>query len=133
MDVFIPYNDGEDFIIHMLGLTALERGNIRLKDVEGRLLSECSPGFHSIFHKAFYEVYKTEKPKKFRINYYENDKLARLSNVKILKDMGKIILISELKYTNETKFLEENFKNYDENKANLIEYFSQTGSYYKWT
>lgn len=61
MDVFIPYNDGEDFIIHMLGLTALERGNIRLKDVEGRLLSECSPGFHSIFHKAFYEVYKTEK------------------------------------------------------------------------
>ena len=131
MDVFIPYNDGEDFIIHMLGLTALERGNIRLKDVEGRLLSECSPGFHSIFHKAFYEVYKTEKPKKFRINYYENDKLARLSNVKILKDMGKIILISELKYTNETKFLEENFKNYDENKANLIEYFSQTGSYYK--
>ena len=84
MDVFIPYNDGEDFIIHMLGLTALERGNIRLKDVEGRLLSECSPGFHSIFHKAFYEVYKTEKPKKFRINYYENDKLARLSNVKIL-------------------------------------------------
>lgn len=74
---------------------------------------------------------KQKKPKKFRINYYENDKLARLSNVKILYDMGKIILISELKYTNETKFLEENFKNYDENKANLIEYFSQTGSYYK--
>ena len=28
LDIFIPYNDGEDFIIQMLGITALERGNI---------------------------------------------------------------------------------------------------------
>lgn len=131
MDVFIPYNDGEDFIVHMLGMSAIERGNFHPRDVEGRLMSQCSPGFYEILHKSLYDVYKTGKTKKLRINYYNDDKLARLANVKVINDMDKIILISELKYTNESKFYDTETQNYDENKANLIEYFSQTGSYYK--
>ena len=128
LDIFLPYNDGEDFIIQMLGISALERGNIRSKDVEGRLLSECSPGFNEILHDIFYEVYKTKKSKKLKFNYYHNDKLARLANVKVVYDMDKIILISDLKRTYDKNGKEDT---YDENKANLIEYFSQTGSYYK--
>ena len=132
MDIFIPYEDGKDFIIQMLGISALERGNIGPEDVEGRLLSQCSPGYFEILKDTLYEVYTTHKTKKLRFLYYQDDKLARLSNVKVVYDVEKIILISELKYTIESKYNGvEDFEIYDENKANLIEYFSQTGSYYK--
>ena len=47
----------------------------------------------------------------------------------VVYDMEKIILISELRYTYDKNL--ESQKEHDENKANLIEYFAQTGSYYK--
>ena len=132
MDVFIPYNGGEDFVIQMLGKSALERGNINPEDVEGRLLSQCSPGYYEILNETLREVYKTHETRKLRFLYYHNDKLARLSNVKVLYEMEKIILISELKYTIEQRDEDlEGYEIYDENKSSLIEYFSQTGSYYK--
>lgn len=132
MDIFIPYRGGEDFIIQTLGISALERGNIREEDVEGRLLSECSPGYSEILHETLNEVYQTQETKKLRFLYYQGDKLARLSNVKVVYDMEKVILISELKYTIEKQYDDlEGFEIYDENKSSLIEYFSQTGSYYK--
>lgn len=45
LDIFVPYNDGEDFIVHRLGLSALLRGHIKQSDVAGRLLSKTSPDF----------------------------------------------------------------------------------------
>ena len=132
MDVFIPYKGGEDFIVQTLGVSALERGNLHEEDVEGRLLSECSPGYNAILQDILREVYKTQETKKLRFLYYQDDKLARLSNVKVVYDLEKVILISELKYTMEKKYDDiEGFEIYDENKSSLIEYFSQTGSYYK--
>ena len=132
MDVFMPYNGGEDFIVQTLGVSALERGNLREEDVEGRLLSECSPGYSKLLQDILQEVYTTQETKKLRFLYYQDDKLARLSNVKVVYDLKKVILISELKYTMEKKYEGiEGFEIYDENKSSLIEYFSQTGSYYK--
>ena len=132
MDVFMPYKGGEDFIVQTLGVSALERGNINEEDVEGRLLSQCSPGYSEILQDILQEVYKTQETKKLRFLYYQDGKLARLSNVKVVYDLEKIILISELKYTMEKKYDGiEGFEIYDENKSSLIEYFSQTGSYYK--
>ena len=132
MDVFIPYKGGEDFVVQTLGVSALERGNLHEEDVEGRLLSECSPGYNAILQDILREVYKTQETKKLRFLYYQDDKLARLSNVKVVYDLEKVILISELKYTMEKKYDDiEGFEIYDENKSSLIEYFSQTGSYYK--
>ena len=132
MDVFMPYNGGEDFIVQTLGVSALERGNLREEDVEGRLLSECSPGYSKLLQDILQEVYTTQETKKLRFLYYQDDKLARLSNVKVVYDLEKVILISELKYTMEKKYEGiEGFEIYDENKSSLIEYFSQTGSYYK--
>ena len=61
--------------------------------------------------------------------YHFHEKLARFSNVKIVYDMDKLILISDHRDNQETK-LQVPDEEYDE-KANLIEYFSQTGSYYK--
>ena len=127
MNIFLPYNDGEDFIIEMFGITVLERGNLQPSDAEGRLLSEFSPDFNEILHDILYEVYKTHKTKKMRIQYYENDKLMRFSDVNVLYDSEKVILVSDLKKTIESESPEiEN-----DDKANFIEYFTQTGSYYR--
>ena len=53
VNMFIPTEDGEDFIVNRLGWNILQRGNIKLKDVEGRKLSECSPFFYEIFKTIF--------------------------------------------------------------------------------
>ena len=130
IDLFIPYNDGEDFIVHRLGLSALLRGNIKQSDVAGRLLSKTSPAFFKILSEPLREVYNTHKTKKMRFLYHYHEKLARFSNVKIIYDMESIILISDHKDNRESRLHIPEEEKYDE-KANLIEYFSQTGSYYK--
>ena len=129
LDIFVPYDNGNDYIIHRLGLGALTRGEITQKDVAGRLLSKTSPGFYKILIEPFKEVYETHKTKKMMFYYHFHEKLARFSNIKILYDMDKIIVISDHKDNEETK-LHVPDETADE-KANLIEYFSQTGSYYK--
>lgn len=129
IDVFLPYNDGEDFIVQRLGLGALVRGNIKQKDVAGRLLSKTSPGFYKILIEPLRHVYETKEMKRMIFYYHFHEKLARFSNVKILYDMDKIILISDHRDNQETRFTVPEDSN--DEKANLIEYFSQTGSYYK--
>ena len=129
IDIFTPYNNGNDFIIERLGLGALTRGKITQKDVSGRLLSKASPGFYKILAEPLREVYETNETKKMMIFYHFNEQLARFSNIKILYDRDKIMLICDHHNNEEAKFNipEEN----TDEKANLIEYFSQTGSYYK--
>ena len=129
LDIFVPYDNGNDFIIHRLGLGALMRGEITQKDVAGRLLSKTSPGFYKVLAEPLKEVYETHKTKKMMFYYHFHEKLARFSNIKIIYDMDKLIIISDHRDNEETK-LHVPDDEYDE-KANLIEYFSQTGSYYK--
>lgn len=129
LDIFVPVDNGNDFIVHRLGLSALTRGSITQSDVAGRLLSKTSPGFYSVLKEPLKEVYETHETKKMRFYYHYNEKLARFSNIKIVYDMEKIILISDHRDNRETSLVHDEGK-YDE-KANLIEYFSQTGSFYK--
>ena len=129
LDIFVPYDNGNDFIIHRLGLGALMRGETTQKDVAGRLLSKTSPGFYKVLAEPLKEVYETHKTKKMMFYYHFHEKLARFSNIKIIYDMDKLIIISDHRDNEETK-LHVPDDEYDE-KANLIEYFSQTGSYYK--
>lgn len=129
LDIFVPYDNGNDFIIHRLGLSALTRGDITQKDVAGRLLSKTSPAFYKVLAEPLKEVYETHETKKMIFYYHFHEKLARFSNIKILYDMDKLIIISDHRDNQETK-LHVPDEEYDE-KANLIEYFSQTGSYYK--
>ncbi|MEE1128802.1 MAG: histidine kinase dimerization/phosphoacceptor domain -containing protein [Methanobrevibacter sp.] len=133
IDVFLPVDEGEDFIIERIGWNLLERANVKLDKVEYRLLSQCSPFFYDILRDDLKEVYTTGNTKSLRIFYYISDKIQTLANVHIIKDDEEIYLISDFK---ENKFepdisIEEQKKQDNENKANLIEYFSQTGSYYK--
>ena len=129
LDIFVPYDDGNDYIIHRLGLGALMRGQISQQDVAGRLLSKTSPGFYKVLKEPLKEVYETHETKKMMFYYHFHEKLARFSNVKIIYDMDKLILISDHRDNQETR-LQVPDEGSDE-KANLIEYFSQTGSYYK--
>ncbi|MBQ2832607.1 histidine kinase dimerization/phosphoacceptor domain -containing protein [Methanobrevibacter sp.] len=130
LDIFVPYDDGEDFIVHRLGLSALIRGHIEQNDVAGRLLSKTSPGFYKVLKEPFQEVYKTHETKKMRFYYHFHEKLARFSNVKIIYDMDRIVLISDHRDNRGTNLHVSDDEGFDE-KANLIEYFSLTGSYYK--
>ncbi|WP_296887153.1 histidine kinase dimerization/phosphoacceptor domain -containing protein [uncultured Methanobrevibacter sp.] len=131
VNMFIPIDDGEDFVINRLGWNILQRGNIKLEDVEGRRLSECSPFFYEILKESFKEVYETKKTKAMRIYYYISDKIKTITNIHIIFEENNLFLISDYndefanRKTEEEQILEDNAE-----KSTLIEYFSHTGSYY---
>jgi len=133
INVFSPIDGGEDFIVERVGWSILERANAQLKDVEGRKLSQISPFYFEIFKDGLKEVYETKKTKTMRIFYYNSDRISNIANVHIAQDEDEIYIISDIlnKTNEEEKTLEEQKREEDENKANMIEYFSQTGSYYK--
>ena len=131
IDVFIPFDNGEDFIIQELGISALRRGNITQEMVTGRLLSKTSPGFFEILYKPLKEVYETHENKKMRLFYYKKGKLSRFSNIEIIYEKGRIFLISDHRDNEENMLNIHTSVGSSENKENIIEYFSQTGTYYK--
>ena len=132
IDVFLPIDDGKDFIIERIGWNLLERLNLKLEDVEGRAISQISPFYFDIVKDSFREVYKTGNTKVIRMFYYHSDRIVTLTNIHIIKDGGEIYVISDMKNPENTiKTPEEQKRENDENKATLIEYFSQTGSFYK--
>ena len=131
INVFQPYGE-DDYIVERIGWNLLERLNINLEDIEGRKFSEVSPFYYDIFKDIFKEVRETGETKPMRIFYYVSDKIITLANIHIVNDENKIYIVSDLKKSENTnKTLEEQKHEEDENKANLIEYFSQTGSFYK--
>ena len=131
INVFLPIGDCEDFIVERIGWNLLERLNLKPEDVTGRIFSEVSPFYYEIFKESFKEVYENGNTKTMRIFYYLSDRIQTLANIHILMDEGEIFAISDLKKADKIKTPEEQQKEDDENKANLIEYFSHTGSYYK--
>ena len=132
INVFLPIDDGEDYIIERIGWNLLERANAHLEHVEGRKLSQVSPFYYGLLKDNFKEVLDTGKTKSMRIFYYISDRIRTLANMNIILDEGEIYVISDLKNAfDEVKTEEEQKEEEEENKANLIEYFSQTGSYYK--
>lgn len=131
INIFLPYDDGKDFVVHGLGNSALKRGNVRQEDVEGRLLSKVSPMYHQLVYEPLFEVYKTHKIKKMRFLYHNQEKLTRLTNAKVIYEMGRVFIIGEHVDTTESTLYLTDDERRSEDKANLIEYFSQTGSYYK--
>ena len=131
INIFLPYDDGKDFIVHGLGNSALKRGNVKQEDVEGRLLSKVSPMYHKMVYEPLFEVYKTHKIKKMRFLYHNKEKLTRLTNAKVIYEMGRVFIVGEHVDTTESTLYLSEEEGRSEDRANLIEYFSQTGSYYK--
>lgn len=126
----IPYENGKDFIIQGLGSFTLERYNCTQEDAKGRLLSKLSPLFFNILYDYLFDVYKTHKTKKIRFVYYDKNKLTKISNGKIVFDMERIFITTSNVDTTVSNRVDIDDRTFDEDKTNMMESFSQTGSYY---
>lgn len=125
-----PYENGKDFIVQSIGNFTLEKYHCTLDDVKGRLLSKISPLFHKLLHDDFVDVYKNHNIKKIRFVYYNKNKLSKLSNVQIVFDMGKIFVTSKNIDAKISNRIDLEYRDFDEDKTDIMENFSQTGSYY---
>lgn len=126
----LPYEDGKDFIVENVGTFTLDKYNCTLEDMKGRLLSKISPSFYEILHDDFVDVYKNHKTINKRFVYYNKNKISKLSNITIVFDTGRIFVTSNNVDIQKSKRADLEYRNFDEDKTDLMENFSQTGSYY---
>ena len=126
--ILLPYDDANDFIIQGLGNKTLKRGDFKQSDVEGRRLSKISPMFYELLAEYLRQAYHTHEIKKIRFQYYTKDNIQRLTDAKIIYDADRIFVITE--HIDKARSGEK-FNKPGENIDNLMEFFSQTGSYYK--
>ena len=126
----IPYEEGKDFIIQSIGNFTLDKYNCTPDDVKGRLLSKLSPLLYEVLHDELVDVYKNQVTRNVRFVYYHKNKLSKLSTAKILFDMGKIFVTANNIDTKTSNRVDLEYRDFDEDKSNIIENFSQTGSYY---
>lgn len=132
--VLIPHDDGNDFIVSTLGAYTLKLWNFDLNDIKGRLLSKISPMFYKLLKDYGYEVYHSHKTKNLRFLNYTEGKMSSITNVKIIYEKGFIFVVTEHIGADDDRV-----EYADEEKINMIEYLSQTGSFYivngryKWT
>ncbi len=125
---FTPIDNGEDLIVTRLGKTLLQRLDITSTDILGRRFSECLPFYHDLFHEHVKKVInKKSKVEKLRLLYFEENSLSLIVTVIIMEKKGKIYIINNY----ETKASKTSPINNQNDKLNLVEYMSQTGSYYK--
>lgn len=127
----VPYEDGKDFIIQSIGSFTLNRYHCTQDDAQGRLLSKLSPLFFNILQDDLADIYKNHTTKNMRFVYYDKNKLTNLSHAKIVFDMGRIFIITNNVDTTTSSRADIDRRNFDEDKTNMMESFSQTGSYYK--
>ena len=127
--VLLPFDDGNDFIIQSLGSYTLKRGNFNQSDVKGRLLSKISPMFYEILKDSLLEVYNSHVTKNMRFFYYGDNKIARLTNAKIIFEIGRIFILTDHIDTTQNDLLGSDEFSVD--NSYLMEYVSQTGSFSK--
>ena len=87
--IFIPHENGKDFIIQNLSSNLLETYNISQEEIKGRLLSKISPLLFDILHDYLFEVYTSCTTKKIRFVYYDTQ------NESIKKNTAKIVFYME--------------------------------------
>ena len=126
----IPYKDGSDFIIQNVGKFTLKKYHCTPDDVKGRLLSKLSPLFHEILYDDLLDVYRNHNVKRIRFVYYSNNRLSKLSNAKIVFDGERVFVTSNNIDTKISNRVDLEYRDFDEDKSDIIENFSQTGSYY---
>ncbi|WP_407421816.1 histidine kinase dimerization/phosphoacceptor domain -containing protein [Methanobrevibacter sp.] len=126
----IPYEHGKDFIIQSMGKFILDIFNFNPDDVNGRLFSKLSPLFFKVLYDELLDVYKNHETKEVRFVYYHENKVSKLSNVKILFDMGRLFITSHNVDAKTKTRIDLEYRDFDEDKNDILENFSQTGSYY---
>ena len=97
----------------------------------GRLLSEVSPLYFNTLYDDLIDVYTNRNTKKIRFIYYRENKINIISNTSIFFDMERIFITNDNIDINTGKRADAEYKRFDEDKTNLLENFSQTGSCHK--
>ena len=87
INVFLPIDDGEDYIIERIGWNLLQRINVNMESVQGRKLSQVSPFFYDLLKDNFKEVLQTGQTKSMRLFYYISDKIRTLANLNIILEV----------------------------------------------
>lgn len=127
----MPIREGNDFIVIRLGWTTLQKTNLDSNDVEGRMYSDVLPFHYNLLKDYCKKAVTTKKPIKLRLYYYRNNRIQSIVHTTILEDNGKIYIVED--YSSEKEKNKPRIKeDKDSKKLELIEYFSQTGSYYKY-
>ena len=130
--IFIPHENGKDFIIQSLSSNVLETYNLSQEDAKGRLLSKISPLCFDMLHEYLFEIYTNHSTKEMRIVYYDNqNELIKKSTARIVFYMERLfVIVANVDGT--TGNLEGMVDiTLDENQNSIMENLSQTGSYYK--
>ena len=127
INTFIPHDNGKDFIIQGLGRFSLKTYDCAPEDVAGRLLSKLSPPLFDILYDYLSEVNANHSTKEIRFAYYNDNRLTNVSTVNIIYDMERIFVVTD---NVNIKILDNENKELDKDKSNMMENFSQTGSYY---
>lgn len=129
--ILLPIREGNDFIVIRLGWTTLQKTNLDSNDVEGRMYSNVLPFHYNLLKDYCKKAVTTKKPIKLRLYYYRNNRIQSIVHTTILEDNGKIYIVED--YSSEKEKNKPRIKeDKDSKKLELIEYFSQTGSYYKY-
>ena len=126
--IFIPYENGKDFIIQSLD-SNIKTYDIPQEDVKGRLLSKISPLFFDILQDYLLEVYTNHTTKKIRIIYYDQNKFKKKSAVRVVFYMERLFIIVEKGITTSQQEIMVDIT-LDENQNRIMENLSQSGSYY---
>lgn len=130
--IFIPHENGKDFIIQNLSSNLLETYNISQEEIKGRLLSKISPLLFDILHDYLFEVYTSCTTKKIRFVYYDTqNESIKKNTAKIVFYMERLFVIVANAYgtTNNLEGMVD--MTVDESQNSIMENLSQTGSYYK--
>lgn len=129
--ILLPIREGNDFIVMRLGWTTLQKTNLDSNDVEGRMYSNVLPFHYNLLKDYCKKAVTTKKTIKLRLYYYRNNRIQSIVHTTILEDNGKLYIVEDYsseKEKNKSRIKEDK----DSRKLELIEYFSQTGSYYKY-
>lgn len=129
--IFIPYENGKDFIIQSLGSHIHKTYNIPQKDTKGRLLSKISPFFFDLLYDYLFEVFSDHTTKKIRFVCYRQDELTKKITAKIIFYMERVFVIVENFDKSQSKSEVMIDKTLDESQNSIMENLSQTGSYYE--
>ena len=131
MHIFVPYESGKDFIVQNIGSFTLNKFNCTQKEVEGRLFSKVFPVFSNLLYDDFMEVYESHNAKEIQFMYYNKNKISAITNTKIFFDIGRIFIINDSFEPNIGQPIDIDSETFGADKTNMLENFSQTGSYNK--
>lgn len=84
-----------------------------------------------MLHDDLMDVYTNRITKKIQFVYYKENKIRIISNTSIFFDMERIFITNDNIDINMSKRADAEDERFDEDKSNLLENFSQTGSYHK--